>query len=44
MTRCGTCWIVLNDGETVEEHAASSKWHAEMASRLPHSKRLGDTE
>lgn len=29
MTRCGTCWIVLREGEDVDEHARTSRWHAE---------------
>lgn len=34
MTRCGTCWVVLRNGEDVDEHAKTSRLHAEAVGLL----------
>lgn len=34
MTRCGTCWVVLKDGENVDDHAQASQLHAEAVQLL----------
>lgn len=34
MKRCGTCWAVLKEDENVDEHAVTSKMHAEAVQLL----------
>lgn len=34
MRRCGTCWVVLREAEDVDQHAKTSRLHAEAVQAL----------